>query len=50
VLAAHRAGIKHIIIPADNVRDLDDLPDGPKAELKFHPVKTAEDVIKLALV
>ena len=50
VLAAHRAGIRHVIIPAENMRDLDDLPDGPKADLTFHPVKTAEDVLKLALV
>ena len=49
VLAAHRAGIKHVILPFENMRDLDDLPEGPRSELKFHPVKSAEDVLKLAL-
>ncbi len=50
VLDAHRAGIKHVILPAENMRDLDDLPDGPKSELQFHPVKSGEEVLKLALV
>ena len=50
VLAAHRAGIKHVILPAENMRDLDDLPEGPRSELTFHPVKSADDVLKLALV
>jgi ATP-dependent Lon protease len=50
VLAAHRAGIKHVILPAENMRDLDELPEGPKADLTFHPVKTADDVLKLALM
>ncbi|MEX2242220.1 MAG: endopeptidase La [Fimbriimonadaceae bacterium] len=50
VLAAHRAGIKHVILPAENMRDLDELPEGPRSELQFHPVKTADEVLKLALV
>ncbi|MCH7944660.1 MAG: AAA family ATPase, partial [Armatimonadetes bacterium] len=49
VLAAHRAGIKHVILPEENMRDLDELPEGPRSDLEFHPVKTAEDVLKLAL-
>ena len=49
VLAAHRAGIKHVILPVDNMRDLDELPQGPRSELEFHPVKTANDVLELAL-
>lgn len=50
VLAAHRAGIKHIILPDENMRDLDELPEGPRSELTFHSVKTADDVLKLALI
>ena len=49
VLAAHRAGIKHVVLPLDNMRDLDELPEGPRADLEFHPVKTAKDVLELAL-
>ncbi|HXH61183.1 MAG TPA: endopeptidase La [Fimbriimonadaceae bacterium] len=49
VLAAHRAGIKNIILPAENMRDLDELPEGPRADLTFHPVKTVTEVLDLAL-
>ena len=50
VLAAHRAGIRHVILPIENARDLDDLPEGPRNDLEFHLVKSADEVIKLALV
>lgn len=46
VLAAHRAGIERIILPKENVKDLDDVPDDVKEEIKFIPVETVEDVIK----
>lgn len=46
VLAAHRAGIKRVILPEDNVNDLDDVPEDVKAEMEFIPVKTVEDVIR----
>jgi ATP-dependent Lon protease len=46
VLAAHRAGIKRVILPHENEKDLDDVPDDVKAELEFIPVETVEDVIK----
>ena len=49
VLAAHRAGIKHVILPEENMRDLDELPDGPKADLTFHPVKDVSEVLAIAL-
>ena len=45
VLAAHRAGIKRIILPEENMKDLDDVPDDVKEEIEFLPVKTVEDVI-----
>lgn len=46
VLAAHRAGIKRVILPKENAKDLDDVPDDVKAELEFITVETVEDVIK----
>lgn len=46
VLAAHRAGIKRVILPEENLKDLDDVPDDVKEEMEFLPVKTVEDVIK----
>jgi ATP-dependent Lon protease len=46
VLAAHRAGIKRVILPKENMKDLDDVPDDVKDEMEFIPVETVEDVIK----
>jgi ATP-dependent Lon protease len=46
VLAAHRAGIKKVILPKDNQKDLDDIPDDVTNELEFILVETVEDVIK----
>jgi len=48
VLAAARAGIKHVVLPARNERDLDDVPDTIKKDLTFHPVKRVEEAIDLA--
>jgi ATP-dependent Lon protease len=49
LLAAHRGGIKHVIIPDDNVKDLEEIPDNVLRKLKIHPVKTIEEVLELAL-
>jgi ATP-dependent Lon protease len=49
VLAAHRAGIKTIIAPNDNKKDLEDIPKEVKKDLKFVFVKTMDDVLKVAL-
>jgi ATP-dependent Lon protease len=46
VLAAHRAGINRIILPKENLKDLDDVPEDVKDEIVFLPVETVEDVIK----
>ena len=46
VLAAHRAGINRVVLPKENLKDLDDVPDDVKAEIEFIPVETVEDVIK----
>jgi ATP-dependent Lon protease len=50
LLAALRAGIKTVIIPADNEKDLADIPDNVKNGMRIVPVKTVEDVLKVALV
>ena len=47
--AAHRSGLKHIIVPFLNKKDLEDIPDKVKKDLKISFVKEVEDVIKLAL-
>ncbi|XKM13874.1 endopeptidase La [Orbaceae bacterium ac157xtp] len=49
LLAAHRGGIKTVIIPIENVKDLEDIPDNVKSELDIHPVKWIDEVITLAL-
>ena len=49
VLAAHRSGIERIILPKDNEKDLTDIPEEVKNELKFILVETIEDLIKETL-
>ncbi|KAA9162957.1 endopeptidase La [Amycolatopsis acidicola] len=49
LLAAHRAGMKTIIIPQRNEPDLDDVPADVLAELDVHPVSNVRDVLELAL-
>lgn len=49
LLAAHRGGIKTVLIPMDNVKDLDDIPDNVKSEVEIIPVKWIDDVITVAL-
>lgn len=49
LLAAHRGGIKTVIIPADNERDLRDIPDNIKADLRILPVKWVDQVLEIAL-
>ena len=48
-LAALRYGIKKVIIPFDNIKDLDDIPPAQKKKLEFIPVKRAEEVLEIAL-
>jgi ATP-dependent Lon protease len=50
VLAAHRAGIKKIIIPRRNEVDLDDLPDEVRKAIKFVLASTVDDVLRAALI
>jgi ATP-dependent Lon protease len=49
LLAAHRGGIKHIIIPEDNKKDLTEIPDNILKKLVIHPVKNIEQVLQIAL-
>ncbi|MCO6536660.1 MAG: endopeptidase La [Gilliamella sp.] len=49
LLAAHRGGIKTVLIPMDNVKDLEDIPDNVKSEVDIHPVKWIDDVLTIAL-
>ena len=49
LLAAHRGGIKTVIIPHENERDLQEIPENVKAELSIHPVKWIDEVLALAL-
>ena len=49
VLAAHRAGITKVILPKENERDLEDVPEDVRSELSFVTVETIEDVLKEAL-
>lgn len=50
VLAAHRAGIETIIYPVDNKKDLDEIPEDTKKDLKFVPVSNMDVVLSTALV
>ena len=49
VLAAHRAGLKAVILPKRNMRDLDDIPEDVRTELTFIPVERMEEVVAAAL-
>ena len=50
LLAAHRAGIKRVIIPDRNVKDLIDVPDEVKREMEIFSVKRMDEVLALALL
>ena len=49
LLAAHRGGIKTVLIPKDNVKDLEEIPDNVKENLAIHAVETIDEVLGLAL-
>ena len=49
VLAAHRAGLKTVILPEKNMKDLIELPKTAKSELKIVPVKHMDEVLQIAL-
>jgi len=49
LLAAHRGGIKIVVIPEENEKDLVEIPDNIKAQLDIRPVRWIDDVLKIAL-
>lgn len=49
VLAAHRAGLRQVILPARNEIDLDDIPDQVREEMTFHILDNLRDVLDIAL-
>ncbi|NDU85546.1 MAG: endopeptidase La [Ferrovum sp.] len=49
LLAAHRGGIKTVLIPQENCKDLAEIPDNVKDKLELHPVRWIDQVLALAL-
>jgi len=49
LLAAHRVGIMEVILPKDNERDLKDVPEAIRKDMKLHVVESMDEVLKLAL-
>jgi ATP-dependent Lon protease len=49
-VAAHRNAIRHVLIPHQNIRDVEELPEEVRAGITFHPMKTMDDVLSLALL
>lgn len=49
ILAAHRAGLKVVVVPAENKKDMDDIPKEIQRDMKFFYAKTMDDVLKVAL-
>jgi ATP-dependent Lon protease len=50
VLAAHRAGLKEIVLPRENERDLDDIPEEVRNALKFHWVDNLDEALAIAII
>ena len=48
-VAAHRNRVAHVLIPYQNARDLDDVPPEVRSSVSFHPVRTMDEVLQLAL-
>ncbi len=49
-LAAHRAGIRKVLLPKDNERDLRDIPDSVRDDMEFFPVSHMDEVLQHALL
>ncbi|HET6810795.1 MAG TPA: endopeptidase La [Acidimicrobiales bacterium] len=50
VLAAHRAGLREVVLPARNIGDLDDVPEAVRADMTFHSAEDVSEVLHAALV
>jgi ATP-dependent Lon protease len=49
LLAAHRGGVKTVLIPEENVKDLQDIPENAKNNLDIVPVRWIDQVLEVAL-
>jgi ATP-dependent Lon protease len=49
MLAAHRAGFRRVLLPADNMADLEELPEQVRADMSFIPVRSVDEVLKTAI-
>jgi ATP-dependent Lon protease len=49
IIAAHRAGAKKVILPAENEKDLEDVPEDVRSEIEFIPISTIEELMEAAL-
>ena len=49
VLAAHRAGLREVILPKRNEPDIDDVPESVRNDMTFHPVSDVSEVLQIAL-
>ena len=49
-IAAHRSGLNTILIPFENVKDLDEVPTSVKSALNIIPVKTIDEVLEHAII
>ena len=49
-IAAHRSGLKTILIPKENVKDIEDIPQSVLENLKIIPVSTIDEVLDIALL
>jgi ATP-dependent Lon protease len=49
LLAAHRAGIREVLVPARNEPDLEEIPSDVRAELRVHLIKRVDEVLALVL-
>lgn len=50
VIAAHRAGVKKVLLPKDNMKDIDELPQNVRKDLEFRAIETIDEVLEEALV
>ena len=50
VLGAHRAGVRHVLLPQRNAADLDDVPKEVQKDLTFHFASTLDEVLEVALL
>ena len=49
-LAAYRTGVKNVIIPKDNVKDLEEIPKDVRSKINFIPVSAADAVFRNAII